>query len=126
MALAELAVRTAKPTTKPYKLADGGDLYLLVNPTGSRLWRLKYRVGGSEKLLAIGPYPDVTLAKARGRRTEARRQLADGLDPSALKKEARQKAKAAVTNTFRAIAEELLTKLERRCCCRHAAQARWL
>ena len=113
MALTELTVRAAKPTAKPYKLADGGGLYLLVNPTGSRLWRLKYRVGGREKLLAIGPYPDVTLAKARERRTEARRQLADGVDPSALKKEARQKAKPAVTNTFRTIAEEHLTKLKR-------------
>ncbi|QIB34165.1 tyrosine-type recombinase/integrase [Ancylobacter pratisalsi] len=113
MALTELAIRAAKPTAKPYKLADGGGLYLLVNPAGSRLWRLKYRIDGREKLLAIGAYPDVTLAKARERRTEARRRLADGIDPSALKKETRQKAKAAVTNTFRAIAEEHLAKLER-------------
>ncbi len=108
-----MAIRSAKPTGKPYKLADGGGLYLLVNPTGSRLWRLKYRISGREKVLAIGAYPDVALAKARERRTEARRQLADGIDPSAFKKETRQKAKAAVANTFRTIAEEHLAKLTR-------------
>lgn len=108
-----MAIRSAKPTAKPYKLADAGGLYLLVNPTGSRLWRLKYRIGGREKVLAIGAYPDIPLAKARDRRTEARRQLADGIDPSAFKREVRQKAKAAVTNTFRSIAEEHLAKLGR-------------
>jgi hypothetical protein len=108
-----MAIRSAKPAAKPYKLADAGGLYLLVNPTGSRLWRLKYRIGGREKVLAIGAYPDIPLAKARDRRTEARRQLANGIDPSAFKKEARQKAKAAVTNTFRSIAEEHLAKLGR-------------
>ena len=55
-------VDTAKPKDKPYKLADGGGLYLLVNPNGARYWRLKYRVAGKEKLLALGVYPDVTLA----------------------------------------------------------------
>ena len=113
MPLTETAIRNAKPGTKPYKLADGGGLYLLVNPTGSRLWRLKYRVSGREKVLAIGAYPDVLLAKARERRTEARRQLVEGVDPSAFKKQERQKAKAAVTNTFRSIAEEHLAKLAR-------------
>ncbi|WP_342636719.1 tyrosine-type recombinase/integrase [Ancylobacter aquaticus] len=108
-----MAIRSAKPIAKPFKLADGGGLYLLVSPTGSRLWRLKYRIGGREKVLAIGAYPDIPLAKARERRTEARRQLAEGLDPSAVKKEARQKVKAAVANTFRSIAEEHVAKLER-------------
>ncbi|MDR6955231.1 integrase [Ancylobacter sp. 3268] len=113
MALTETAIRNAKPRERPYKLADGGGLYLLINPIGSRLWRLKYRIGGREKLLAIGPYPDIPLAKAREWRTEARRHIADGVDPSALKKETRQKAKAAITNTFRSIAEEHLAKLAR-------------
>ncbi|TCK30768.1 integrase [Ancylobacter aquaticus] len=113
MPLTEMAIRSAKPIAKPFKLADGGGLYLLVSPTGSRLWRLKYRIGGREKVLAIGAYPDIPLAKARERRTEARRQLAEGLDPSAVKKEARQKVKAAVANTFRSIAEEHVAKLER-------------
>jgi integrase len=86
---------------------------LLVNPTGSRLWRLKYRLDGREKLLAIGAYPDVSLAKARERRDEARKAIAEGSDPSALKQRARKDAKAAETNTFRAVAEEHLAKLTR-------------
>lgn len=97
------AIRNAKPYDRPYKLADGGGLYLLVNPTGSRLWRLKFRIERREKeLLSIGVYPDVSLAKARERRDEARKALAEGLDPSALKRHARQAAKAVPANTFRA------------------------
>ena len=113
MPLTDTALRAAKPTDKPYKIADGGGLFLLDNPTGSRLWRLKYRVDGREKLLAIGAYPDVTLAKARERRDEARRKLADGIDPSEVKKQAKQEATAASRNTLRVIAEEHLAKLER-------------
>lgn len=113
MPLTDTAIRAAKAGDKPYKLADGGGLYLLVNPTGSRLWRLKYRIEGKEKLLAIGPYPDVTLAKARQRRDDAKKAIIDGADPSALKKQSREEAKAAPANTFRAVAEEHLAKLER-------------
>ncbi|HVZ03560.1 tyrosine-type recombinase/integrase, partial [Hyphomicrobium sp.] len=113
MPLTDTAIRRTKPAARPYKLADGGGLFLLINPTGSRLWRLKYRVDGREKLLAIGPYPDVTLAKARERRDDAKKTIADGGDPSARKKQARKEAKAAETNTFRAIAEEHLAKLAR-------------
>jgi hypothetical protein len=69
-------VEAAKPKEKPYKLADGGGLYLLVNPNGSRYWRLKYRVAGKEKLLALGVYPEVTLADARAKRDEAKRGIA--------------------------------------------------
>lgn len=113
MPLTDTAIRNAKPHDRPYKLADGGGLYLLVNPTGSRLWRLKYRVEGREKLLSIGAYPDVSLARARERRDEARKALGEGLDPSALKRHAQQAAKAAPVNTFRAVAEEHLGKLTR-------------
>ncbi|MFS8035676.1 tyrosine-type recombinase/integrase [Xanthobacter sp. AM11] len=113
MPLTDTALRTAKAVDKPYKMADGAGLYLLVNPTGSRLWRLKYRIEGREKLLAIGSYPDVSLAKARERREEARRLIAAGADPSALKKQTREEAKAAPGNTFRAVACEHLAKLTR-------------
>ncbi len=65
-------VDTARPKEKPYKLSDGGGLYLLVNPNGSRYWRMKYRVSGKEKLLALGVYPEVTLADARVKRDEAK------------------------------------------------------
>lgn len=74
-------VDTAKPKEKPYKLSDGGGLFLLVKTTGSRCWRLKYRIAGKEKLLAFGVYPDITLAEARAKRDEAKRILAVGGDP---------------------------------------------
>ncbi|HHP2703502.1 TPA: Arm DNA-binding domain-containing protein, partial [Citrobacter freundii] len=66
-------VETAKPKEKPYKMADGGGLYLLVKTNGSRYWRLKYRIDGKEKLLALGVYPDVSLADARAKRDDARK-----------------------------------------------------
>lgn len=75
-------VETAKPKDKAYKLADGGGLYLLVNTNGSRYWRLKYRFAGKEKLLAVGVYPDVSLAVARVKRDEAKKIVAGGGDPS--------------------------------------------
>lgn len=71
-------VETAKPKEKPYKMADGGGLYLLVKTNGSRYWRLKYRIDGKEKLLALGVYPDVSLADARAKRDEARKGIAGG------------------------------------------------
>lgn len=71
-------VDTAKPKDKPYKLADGGGLYLLIKPNGGKYWRLKYRVAGKEKLLALGVYPEVTLADARAKREEAKRGIAGG------------------------------------------------
>jgi integrase len=104
MALTETAIKTAKPAEKPYKLSDERGLYLLVKPGGGRLWRLKYRVAGREKLLAIGAYPDLSLAKARERREEARRLLADRIDPSARKKAER----LAQADTFESVAREWL------------------
>lgn len=78
MPLSDASIRNAKPQEKPYKLADAGGLYLLVNPTGSRLWYWKYRYGGKEKKFAVGPYPTVTLAKARESREAARGLLLEG------------------------------------------------
>ena len=71
MALTDIKVKTAKPKDKPYKLADGGGMYLLINTNGSKYWRMKYRFAGKEKMLSIGVYPDVTLADAREKRSEA-------------------------------------------------------
>lgn len=82
MPLKELEVKYAGKRQKPYKLSDGGGLHLLVQPNGSKLWRLKYRFGGKEKLLSFGKYPDVSLAAARQRRDSARTLLAEGSDPS--------------------------------------------
>ena len=87
MPLSDAALRNAKPKDKPYKLADGDGLYLLIKPDGGRYWRLKYRFAGKEKVLALGVYPEVTLAEAREARDEARRLLKRGTDPSAERKE---------------------------------------
>lgn len=73
MKLTARQVDTSKPKDKPYKLSDGGGLYLLVSPNGSRYWRLKYRIAGKEKLLALGVYPDITLAEARQKRADAKK-----------------------------------------------------
>ncbi|MEQ9998053.1 integrase [Pectobacterium odoriferum] len=99
-------VETAKPKDKPYKMADGGGLYLLVKTNGSRYWRLKYRIDGKEKLLALGVYPDVSLAEARAKRDEARKGIAGGIDPLEVKKEQKVKREAQVKNTFQEIAIE--------------------
>lgn len=74
MPLSDTAIRNAKLGTTPYKLYDGEGLFLLLNPSGSRLWRLKYRLNGREKLIGLGRYPEVSLKTARDRRDEARRQ----------------------------------------------------
>lgn len=100
--LTEIAVRALKPREKPYKVYDERGLYLHVFPTGGRLWRLKYRVAGREKLLALGSYPDVGLKDARERRDAARKLVAAGVDPSAN----RRAEKAAKANTFEAIGRE--------------------
>lgn len=85
MALSDVKVRSAKPEAKAYKLTDGEGMVLLVHPNGSKYWRLRYRFGGKEKMLALGKYPEVSLADARARRDEARK-LSHGVDPSENKK----------------------------------------
>lgn len=102
--LTETAVKAAKPAEKPRKLFDERGLYLFVPPTGARLWRLKYRLAGKEKLLALGAYPEISLKRARERREEARKLIAEGIDP-AVKKKAEREASA---ETFGAIATEWL------------------
>lgn len=104
MPLTDTAIRQAKPQEKPFKLADERGLFLLVQPAGSKLWRFKYRWQGKEKLLALGRYPDVSLASARKLRDAARERLAAGEDPSAARKATRQAAKVAADNTFEATA----------------------
>jgi integrase len=109
--LNDTRVRTAKPADRAVKLSDSGGLYLLIQPNGSKLWRLAYRFGGKQKTLAIGVYPTVTLKHAREKRDEAKRLLADNIDPSMQRR--LEKLTAASGNTFRAVAEEVLVKLER-------------
>src|SRR5262245_21045446 len=108
--LNDTRVRTAKPADRAIKHSDSGGLYLLVQPNGSKLWRLAYRFGGKQKSLAIGAYPAVTLKHAREKRDEAKRLLADNVDPSMQRR--LEKLTAASGNTFRAIAEEVLVRSE--------------
>ena len=112
MALTDFAIRKAKAQEKPFKLTDGGGLHLLVQANGSKLWRLKYRFAGKEKLLSLGPYPVTTLADARRKRDEAKRLLATGTDPSAQKRQDKIAAGTAARNTFGAIVEEVLSNKE--------------
>ena len=108
MKLTDTAVRKAKSDVKPYKMPDGGGMYLHMMPNGSKYWRMDYRFAGKKKTLALGVYPDVSLALARERRTEARKLLANGADPSEVKKAAKVQADAVSANCFEAIAREWL------------------
>jgi integrase len=108
MSLSDAKVRNAKPKVKPFKLADGEGLFLLVMPSGSKYWRMKYFFAGREKLLALGVYPEVTLADARERRAQARKAIAAGNDPSLAKKEAKRQQELNASNTFDAVAREWL------------------
>jgi integrase len=100
--------RNAKPRGNAYKLGDEKGMYLEVMPNGSRYWRLKYRIAGKEKRLALGVYPDVSLAEARAKRDEARRLISEGTDPGAVKQEKKRAAKIAAANSFEAITREWL------------------
>lgn len=112
MALTDTAIRLAKPGATDRKLADEKGLYLLVTATGSKLWRLKYRIDGKEKKLALGAYPEVGLKEARAKRDEARKGAQAGRDPAVAKREARIAKRIAAANTFAAIADEYIEKLE--------------
>lgn len=110
MPLTDTAIRNAKPDLKPYKQADEKGLFLLIHPNGSKYWRLKYRFGGKEKLLSLEVYPDVGLKDARERRDDARKLLANSVDPSAVKKQSKQLSKESIKNSFEAIAREWFAK----------------
>ena len=113
MALTDIQVRTAKPQAKDYKLTDGEGLFLLVAISGGKRWRLKYRFGGKEKLLALGTYPDVSLLEARNKRHEARNQLAHGIDPGGERKALKQtehEKQEIIENSFEIVAREWHTK----------------
>lgn len=110
MPLTEVAIRKAKPREKAYKLADEKGLFLLINPNDSKYWRLKYRFNGKEKLLALGVYPDTSLANAREKRDEARRLLANNVDPGFAKQVTKHSAQLAAENSFEAVAREWFAK----------------
>lgn len=106
MALTDVAIKSAKAAAKHYKLSDSLGMHLLVTSSGGKLWRLKYRFDGKEKLLAIGAYPAISLVKARKARDEARELLAEGIDPGEQRKEAKAERRASLSNTFEAVARE--------------------
>lgn len=104
MPLTDTAIRNAKPAAKPLKMFDASGLFLLVQPTGSKLWRFKYRFGGKEKLLALGAYPEVGLKDARARRDRARQQVAEGEDPGQLRKIDKLLRRTATDHSFESVA----------------------
>lgn len=106
MPLSDTAIRAIKPREKAYKVADEKGLFILVNPGGSRLWRLKYRIAGKEKVMALGAYPDVGLKDAREKRDDARKLIAAGIDPAQKKKSDEAEARLRATNTFELVARE--------------------
>jgi integrase len=111
--LTDARVKAAKPTGAPYKLTDGRGLYLLVQPHGTKLWRLKYRHEGSERVYAIGVYPEITLAEARAERDRAREWIRAGKDPTIERRAQKARGAAAQASTFRAMAEEWFAKMAR-------------
>jgi len=105
MALTDTEIRRSKPAKGSYKLSDGGGLHLLITSSGGKLWRLKYRFGGAEKLMALGRYPEVALADARERRDVARKKLVNGIDPMAERMAEKTAVKVATEHSFEKIAE---------------------
>lgn len=113
MALTDARIRAAKATEKTQRLFDAGGLYLEITPAGGRYWRLKYRHAGKEKRLALGVYPEVSLADARKGRDNARIAIREGQDPSAAKQAAKRRAVLTSGNTFEAVAREWLAMQQR-------------
>lgn len=108
--LTKTQIDHAKPKDAPYKLSDGGGMYLLIKPTGGKYWHLAYRFGGKQKLLSFGVYPDVSLKEARLKREAAKELLRGSIDPSEHKKAVKQLETAQTENTFEAIALEWMEK----------------
>lgn len=111
--LTYIQINAAKPRDKAWNLSDSQNLYLVIQPNGSKLWRFNYRFLDKQKKLHLGGWPTISLAEARARRDEAKRKIAEGIDPALEKKRARIAAKYAAANTFQAVAEEWLVKCER-------------
>ena len=120
--LTDTAIKAARPREKAYKLFDERGLYLLLPTTGTRLWRLKYRLHGREKVLALGAWPDVPLKRARQKRDEARQLIVDGIDPAARRKAER----VATAETFSALALEYLDTHRKALHPKTLKKAQWL
>src|ERR1700733_7768802 len=112
MSLSQFAITKAAAKNKPLKLSDGDGLHLLVQPGGSKLWRFRYRFGGRENMLAFGSFPPEWVARARAKRDEARKLIANGTDPSVQRKLDKIAAATSAQNTFGAVAAEFLAHTE--------------
>ena len=110
MPLTDTAIRTAKPADKPIRIFDGGGLYLEISPSGGKLWRLKYRYGNKEKRLSLGAYPDVSLKDARAKRDDARKLLANDIDPGEHRKVQAAAKVERSANSFEVVAREWFLK----------------
>ncbi|EAM6080924.1 DUF4102 domain-containing protein [Salmonella enterica] len=110
MPLTDLAIRRSKPKEKPYTLNDGNGLSLLIEPNGSKGWRLRYRFSGKAKLMSLGTYPNVALADARTARDEAKKLIAGGIDPAEVRKAKKREIESRFGNTFEGIAREWYEK----------------
>jgi len=110
--LTDTQIKMAKPKEKDYKLTDGVGLYMIVTKNGGKCLRLKYKFGNAEKSLSFGVYPDVSLLEARKRRDEARRQLANGNDPSEIRKQDKKIVEINQKDTFKELALEWLDRLK--------------
>ncbi|MDL2279582.1 integrase arm-type DNA-binding domain-containing protein [Desulfovibrio sp. OttesenSCG-928-G11] len=106
MPLTDTSIRSAKPQSKAVKMFDGGGLYLEVAPSGGKWWRLKYRLDGKEKRISLGTYPTISLKEARERREEAKKMLANGIDPSIQRQAKKESIRAKTENSFEAVARE--------------------
>jgi hypothetical protein len=122
MALTDRTIQSkAKPANRPFKLFDGHGLYLLVKPNGGRYWRMQYRFKGRAKTLAFGVYPDVSLREARDKQADARKLLRNGIDPSAVKRELKIRARTQAADSFENIAREWHEKLKGRWTAKYSA-----
>jgi len=106
MALTDIKIKSLKPKAKPYKIAYGDGLHILVHPNGSKYWRLKYRYLGKERVMAIGVYPEITIQMAKDKKNDARQLLRDGKDPNTEKANKKRTARYNSNNTFSAVAKE--------------------
>lgn len=124
--LTDTAIKQAKPKDKAYKIFDGGGLFLLVNKNGSKYWRLKYRTNGKEKLLALGVYPLISLKEAREKRFEAKKQIAQGIDPNDHKKAEKRAQREIADNSFEAVGYEWLEMKRLSWSEVHARKVEWM
>lgn len=111
MALTDTAIKAAKPADKPVKMTDGDGLYLLIHPNGGKWWRFDYRFDGKRKTLSMGVYPEVSLRDARDRRDDARRKIANQIDPGEHRKANKNARADAVANSFETVAREWFAKM---------------